>query len=152
MLDEDKNEFYLLPLTDNKDYQLLVFDASHFQHQLKEVESTYLSLYLYERVTQCAPENLRSRAIKNLWVPMCRYPAKYKEREETFIHTARAGDLHPLKKDLLIGEHLEWLTSMEMDNSITYPLLAEDVFLRSPVGVGVVLASSRTPLYCRVFT
>ena len=82
---------------------------------------------------------------------MCRFPPKFQQREETFTHTSRSSDLHSLKKDVLVGEHLEWFTSMQMQNSLTYPRLAEDVVLSLPLGMGLLAGESRTPLYCRVF-
>lgn len=41
--------------------------------------------------------------VENLWVPMCRFPHKFKDREEMFYHTMRVLDLVHLKTDVLLG-------------------------------------------------
>ncbi len=51
---------------------------------------------------------------------MCRFPHKFKDREELFYHTVRVFDLAQLKIDVLLGEKMEFFCNMELENSIKF--------------------------------
>jgi hypothetical protein len=95
--------------------------------------------------------NQIDRVVNHLWIPMNRFPAKYKEREEVFMHTVRVLDLVPLKMDVLLGEKFEWFCNMEMENSIKFERHESDCGVDFPFGVGIVATRTRTVLYARVF-
>ena len=99
-------EFYLLPAQESSDFCLLVYSAKEYINAFK-TEKVSLGEYLTERISK-REHGLKdvSKVVKCLWIPMVRFPHKYREREEVFYHTTRVLDLAPLKVDVLLGERL----------------------------------------------
>ena len=110
----------MLPAKETEDYYLLVFSAKDYLAAHKGLDLS-LNEYLGERISRREQGMRRVEKVINcLWFPMNRFPQKYKEREEVFLHTVRVLDLFPLKMDLLLGEKMEWFCNMEMENSIRF--------------------------------
>lgn len=75
---------------------LVFFSANEYL----SLEDAHLTTYLKKNILKASS---MEKEVYNFWVPMFRYPCSYQERQEIYLPTYRFDDLHPIKKDLLIG-------------------------------------------------
>lgn len=64
--------------------------------------------------------------------------------------TYRVDDLSSIKKDLLIGEQVEYFCSMEMQNGVRYERTKMDLVIEKPFGMGILSGEERDMIYGRI--
>ena len=81
---------------------------------------------------------------------MFRQPEKYQERQDIYLPTYRVEDLFHIKKDLLIGEQVEYFCNMEMQNGVRYERTKLDLVIEKPYGMAVLGGADRNMIYGRI--
>lgn len=57
-----------------------------------------------------------------------------------------------MKKDVLIGESVEYFCNMEMQNGIRYQKNKLDIVLEKPYGIAALMGPERILIYGRIVT
>lgn len=58
--------------------------------------------------------------------------------------------MYAIKKDLLIGEQVEFFCNMEMQNGIRFEKTRQDLVIEKPYGLAILGGADRKVLYARI--